>query len=414
MRGWQIRPLAELIENLDGKRVPVKEADRKSGPYPYYGASGIVDYVDGFLFDGLHLLVAEDGDNLRTRKLPVAFLADGRFWVNNHAHVVRGNAGADTRFLCYALQQADISAFLSGSTMPKLTQGNLLRIPILTPPLPEQRAIAATLGALDDKIELNRRMNATLETMARALFRDWFVDFGPTRARVAGYPPTLAPDLWSLFPDRLDDDGKPEGWEEKPLTEFFSIIGGGTPKTSTTEFWDGPIPWFSVTDTPPNGSVFVTDTEKTIAEAGLNGSSARLVPKGTTIISARGTVGNLAMTGRNMTFNQSCYGLRGTGAVGDCATYLIAQNMVSQLQAMAHGSVFSTITRQTFEALSLPMPDARVLAAFEDAVAPLFEKILANVIESRTFAQTRDLLLPRLMSGDLRVAEAERLADNTI
>lgn len=106
-----------------------------------------------------------------------------------------------------------------------------------------------------------------------------------------------------------------------------------------------------------------------------------------------------------MTFNQSCYGLAGMGSVGDYATYLIAQNMVSQLQAMAHGSVFSTITRQTFESLSLPMPSEAILRAFEDAVSPMFERILANVNESRTLARTRDLLLPRLMSGELRVAD---------
>ena len=294
----------------------------------------------------------------------------------------------------------------SGATRNALTKAMIEKFNIPAIPLSEQRAIAATLGALDDKIELNRRMNETLEALARALFRDWFVDFGPTRAKMAGTAPYLSPDLWSLFPDRLDDEGKPEGWEEKPLTEFFSIIGGGTPKTSNPDYWDGPIPWFSVTDTPSAGSVFVTDTEKTITEAGLNGSSARLVPKGTTIISARGTVGNLAITGRDMTFNQSCYGLSGAGAVGDCAIYLIAQNMVARLQSMAHGSVFSTITRKTFESLSLPMPRATILTAFEVEVSPLFDRILANVNESRTLAQTRDLLLPRLMSGELRVSEA--------
>ncbi|TBN38624.1 restriction endonuclease subunit S [Paracoccus subflavus] len=303
--------------------------------------------------------------------------------------------------------RAHIQDRLNTTVQATLNLRDLASLPIVMPPAPERETIAATLGALDDKIELNRKMNATLEAIARALFRDWFVDFGPTRAKMEGREPYFSPDLWSLFPDRLDAEGKPEGWEEKPLTEFFSIIGGGTPKTSITDFWDGPIPWFSVTDTPPNGSVFVTYTEKTISDAGLNGSSARLVPKGTTIISARGTVGNLAVASREMTFNQSCYGLRGAGSVGDYASYLIAQNMVSQLQAMAHGSVFSTITRQTFESLSLPMPSDRVLDAFEDAVSPMFDKILANVHESRTLAQTGDLLLPRLMSGELRVADLD-------
>lgn len=328
--------------------------------------------------------------------------------------LIRPSDKIDTRFLRLWLNSPvlhrHIMGFRDGTVAERLNMPTIRGLPVPHISLPEQRGIAATLGALDDKIELNRKVNATLEAIARALFRDWFVDFGPTRAKMEGREPYLSPDLWSLFPDRLDAEGKPEGWEEKPLTEFFSIIGGGTPKTSNTGFWGGPIPWFSVTDTPPNGSVFVTETEKTITEAGLNGSSARLVPKGTTIISARGTVGNLAVAGREMTFNQSCYGLRGTGSVGDYATYLFAQKMVSQLQAMAHGSVFSTITRQTFESVSLPMPSEGVLRAFEDAVSPMFDKILANVHESRTLAQTRDLLLPRLMSGELRVAEAERLA----
>ncbi|MFN4202657.1 MAG: restriction endonuclease subunit S [Tabrizicola sp.] len=329
--------------------------------------------------------------------------------------LIRPSDKIDTRFLRLWLNSPvlhrHIMGFRDGTVAERLNMPTIRGLPVPHISLPEQRAIAATLGALDDKIELNRKMNATLEAMARALFRDWFVDFGPTRAKAEGRPPTLSPDLWSLFPARLDAKGKPEGWEEKPLTEFFSIIGGGTPKTSNPDFWNGPIPWFSVSDTPPSGSVFVIDTEKTITDAGLNGSSARLVPKGTTIISARGTVGNLAVAGCDMTFNQSCYGLRGAGSVGPYSTYLIAQNMVSQLQAMAHGSVFSTITRQTFESLSLPMPTDRVLRAFEDAASPLFAKILANVLESRTLAALRDLLLPKLMSGEIRVQDAERLAE---
>src|SRR5207253_585154 len=136
--------------------------------------------------DGEYLLIAEDGENLRTLNTPVAFLAHGKFWVNNHAHIVRGNGEADTRFLMYALARADISGYLTGSTMPKLTQGNMNRIPLLAPPVNEQRAIAHILGTLDDKVELNRRMNETLEAMARVLFQSWFVDFDPVRAKAEG------------------------------------------------------------------------------------------------------------------------------------------------------------------------------------------------------------------------------------
>lgn len=374
-------------------------------PFRVFGSNGPIGWTENALAQGPGVILGRKG-----AYRGVHFSLDP-FFVIDTAYYVKPKSDLDMRWLYYAIIHHKLGEIDDGSPIPSTTRAAVYVRDVEVPPLPEQRAIAATLGALDDKIELNRKMNATLEAMARALFRDWFVDFGPTRAKMEDRDPYLSPDLWSLFPDRLDDEGKPEGWIEKPMTDFFSIIGGGTPKTSTADFWDGPIPWFSVTDTPPHGSVFVTDTEKTITKAGLNGSSARLVPKGTTIISARGTVGNLAVAGRDMTFNQSCYGLRGAGSVGDYATYLIAQNMVSQLRAMAHGSVFSTITRQTFEALCLAMPTDRVLQAFEDAASPLFAKVLANVLEARTLARTRDLLLPRLMSGELRLAEAERVVE---
>jgi type I restriction enzyme S subunit len=276
------------------------------------------------------------------------------------------------------------------------------------PPKPEQRAIAHILGTLDDKIELNRRRNQTLEAMARALFNDWFVEFGPVRAKMEGREPYLPAELWQLFPDYLDDEANPQRWEIQPLSELLTIIGGGTPKTSVEEYWNGDIPWFSVVDTPSASDVFVVATAKTITAQGLAGSSARLIPKGTTIISARGTVGNLAIAGQEMTFNQSCYGLRGAGGAGDYFVYLTAQHMVDQLKSMAHGSVFSTITRQTFEAIRRPVPPPGILTTFERLVAEWFDAILSNVEESRVLAQLRDTLLPRLISGELRIDEAEK------
>ncbi|WP_293653493.1 restriction endonuclease subunit S [Thiolapillus sp.] len=110
---YPLLPLESLVEIYDSKRVPVKKSDRKPGPYPYYGASGIVDYVDSYIFDGEFLLLAEDGENLRSQNLPIAFLAKGKFWANNHAHVLQGKYGNNTQFLCYALQVVDIRDYLA-------------------------------------------------------------------------------------------------------------------------------------------------------------------------------------------------------------------------------------------------------------------------------------------------------------
>ena len=326
------------------------------------------------------------------------------------------------RFLYYVLRDSKriqlAQSRVVQSVQANFSLGELSAVELPLPPQEEQRAIAHILGTLDDRIELNRRTNETLEAMARALFKAWFVDFEPVRAKMEGRwqrgqsLPGLPAHLYDLFPDRLVESelGEiPEGWEMQPLSKLLTIIGGGTPKTSIEDYWGGEIPWFSVVDTPPASNVFVVATEKNITAQGLAGSSARLIPKGTTIISARGTVGNLAIAGCDMTFNQSCYGLRGTGGGGDYFVYLTSQQMVDQLKSMAHGSVFSTITRQTFEAIQRPVPPPGVLTAFEGLVRGWFDAILSSVVESRTLAQLRDTLLPKLISGELRVQDAERV-----
>jgi type I restriction enzyme S subunit len=328
--------------------------------------------------------------------------------------VIRGKEGVSDNDFAYYLTKWEyvrsyaISQMTGTSGRQRVPVSALDQLIVPLPPLGEQQAIASILSALDDKIDLIRRMNETLEAMARTIFKDWFVDFGPTRAKMEGREAYLAPEIWALFPDRLDGEGRPEGWKHRPLSEFFSIIGGGTPKTSVHSYWGGEIPWFSVVDTPAKGGVFVLGTEKSITQLGLDESSARMVPAGVTIISARGTVGNLAIAGRDMTFNQSCYALHGSGEVGDFFVYLAAQHLVAQLQSMAHGSVFSTITRKTFEAVSIPKPGGEALRGFETVVMPLFSKIKANAEESRTLTQARDLLLPKLMSGEVQVNELEK------
>jgi type I restriction enzyme S subunit len=140
-RGLPMKPFGELVSNQDGRRKPVKASDRaeRQGEYPYYGASGIIDYVEKYLFDETALLIGEDGANLLARSTPIAFLAHGKYWVNNHAHVVTENGKADLNYLCTALNLRDLTDFVTGSAQPKLNQANMNRIPIPVPPLSLQK-----------------------------------------------------------------------------------------------------------------------------------------------------------------------------------------------------------------------------------------------------------------------------------
>jgi type I restriction enzyme S subunit len=282
---------------------------------------------------------------------------------------------------------------------------------IKLPPLSEQQAIVAVLGALDDKIESNRRTSRALERLARAIFRAWFVDFEPVKAKAAGACsfPGMPQQVFDVLPAYLVESKLgpvPEGWGAKSLSSVCTLISGGTPKRSEPSYWDGDVHWYSVRDVPSDGMVWVLDTKECITRKGLKNSAAQVVPKGCTIISARGTVGKLAMVGKPMAFNQSCYGLLPRDHSSFFYLYLLTKTLVSNLQQRTHGSVFETITRSTFDGLLVTTPQNDLISSFDAVVAPLFEKLLASLQESIKLTALRDYLLPKLLSGEVRVKEA--------
>lgn len=307
--------------------------------------------------------------------------------------------------------QSEIIARATGTSVDGLRQTEVLKMKIKLLPMEHQRQIGDTLYFLNTKIELNRRMNETLEGLARAIFQSWFVDFDPVRAQRDGLPPpALSPATAALFPDSFQESPLgpvPRGWEVCSLADKIELLGGGTPKTSEPAYWDGDIPWYSVRDAPSEADVWVMHTEKHITKDGVTNSAAQILREGTTIISARGTVGKLALIGTPMAMNQSCYGVRGISGYGDFFTYFALRQATADLQQRTHGTVFDTITRQTFETLDCTFPPANLTAAFDRTVAPLLAQIRANLYQSRTLATLRDTLLPKLLSGELRVAGLE-------
>jgi len=326
--------------------------------------------------------------------------------------IVRASQRLRPRYASYVINSTakhHIHSHTVGAVQQHFNVAAARKIRFCLPPVRQQDRIIDVLGAIEDKIELNRRMNETLESMARAIFKDWFIDFGPTRAKLNGHAAYLAPDIWARFPDRLDDEDKPEGWENATLASMIRISSGGTPKTSIGEYWEGDIPWFSVVDAPSDADIFVLDTQKHISEAGLHNSPASMLSEGATIITARGTVGKLAIVGTGMAMNQSCYAITGGGKLGSYGTYFLLKRAIGALQANTHGSVFDTITRQTFNAIAVVRAREDILATYESVAAPLMDRIKANGLENRTLAATRDLLLPKLMSGEVSIRDAEAM-----
>lgn len=328
---------------------------------------------------------------------------------SNDVLVFCAKKGFDSKFLYYVLSDDSFFDYVmssaKGTKMPRGDKTAIMKYPVPDFDIEIQRKIAGILGALDDKIEVLREQNKTLEQMAQAVFQSWFVDFDIVRAKAAGTPPEdickkyhITPDLCALFPSSFTSDNLPQGWEKIPFSETMDIISGGTPKTTEASFWNGEFPWYSVVDAP--ASVYVLDTEKHITELGLEKSPCSRLEKDTVIISARGTVGKLAMVGKPMAMNQSCYGLKFDFPYYG---YLMTKQMLIWLKQNVHGAVFDTITKDTFKTVQTVNVSRDLKEAFTNIVSSFFKKIYENSKQIRTLEQTRDTLLPQLLNGKIDV-----------
>ena len=301
------------------------------------------------------------------------------------------SSSIDKHFLYWIMRTYEYQRYIvghcSGSTVKHTSPTSIGSYSFNAPSIELQKAIASFLDNLDDKIELNRKINANLEAQAQALFKSWFVDFEPFKDQ-----PFVESELGMI----------PEGWKVGTFLDNVNVMPGGTPSTNKTEYWTGgTIPFFSPKDV--NG-VYCFKTEKNITELGLNNCSSHLYPKDTLFITARGTVGKLALAGLPMAMNQSNYALVAKEGISKFYLYLLAQTLVSVLLKKANGAVFSAITTRDFNEPTI-IPPTLDIKHFDNLVSPIFNKIYQTEQESRRLASLRDALLPRLMSGELKVNE---------
>lgn len=398
-------------------------------------------------------------------------------------------------YLSPVFQQEIKKRTIHGATVERISLRELPDFDIHIPEIKTQRKVINTLNAINNKISLNKKANQTLEQMAQALFKSWFVDFDPVFDNLLASVDFKLENLENRLPDELKQKAHrrlaalnslenaveykaslsalahelqaqlptkeatqsavqaaetpvkanfnanpniltqhanthchfpnefehneqlgwiPKGWEVLPLESLITLIGGGTPKTSIEEYWNGDIPWFSVVDAPQDSDVFVVDTEKHVTQLGVDKSSTKILRVGTTIISARGTVGKCAFVGTPMAMNQSCYGINGKNNISDEFIYYLTRHQVSDLQKRGHGSVFNTITRETFKSILLPFSGDKLTEEYGKAVTSLFDKILMNNHQNIELTKLRDTLLPKLISGELQIPDSANVSDNNI
>lgn len=295
----------------------------------------------------------------------------------------------DPKFIYYLLNyhrpQIRSLGLGNGAAQPIINKTTFSGVKVSVPATrDDEQRIATILSAYDDLIENNRRRIALLEEAARQLYKEWFVRF-----RFPGHEHVKI------------IDGVPEGWERIPASYVLHVFSGGTPKTTTPQFWDGNIGFFTPKDAVQGA--YVSVTEKTITEEGLAKCNSKLYPKDTLFITARGTVGKMNLAFVPMAMNQSCYALVSKSCLSQRLLYLTMDASLNQFRSQASGAVFDAIIVATFDRISVIYPDAKIAEAFDDVINPIFDQIGNLGKQTEQLARARDLLLPKLMSRAIAV-----------
>ena len=400
---WAEMPLGEVITLQRGFDLPSHK--RMPGKVPIVSSSGISNYHSEAGVKGPGVVTGRYGT------IGQVFLIKEDYWPLNTTLWVKDFHGNDPHFTSYLLRTVDFQSCSDKSSVPGVNRNDLHRIPVLLPPLAHQKAIAAVLGALDDKIELNRRMNATLEAMARALFQSWFVDFDPVRAKLDGREPVgLDPATAALFPDSFQDSevgNIPKGWEVAKLKDLTSKIGSGaTPRGGSEVYveegtalirsqnvYDYEFRW-------PGLARLTDKSAEELKNVEVMKNDVLLNITGDSILRTC-VVDPAALPAR---VNQHVAIIRTINGISAhyLHLYLAQESMKSFLIGMSAGATRHAITKGHLESIDVLKPSALVLKAFEQRTTPWFAQIDANRSQSRTLATLRDMLLPKLLSGELQ------------
>lgn len=373
-----------------------------------------VDAYDAWMRRG----IPRAGDVVLTTEAPlgeVAQLGNERVALAQRVVTLRGKAGVlDNTFLRYVLQtesmQSQLVARATGTTVLGIKQSELRKVEIRLPPLDLQRSSAALLANLDDRIALVREANSTLEAIAQALFKSWFVDFDPVRAKSQGLAPAGMDEATAaLFPDGFEaaEIGEtPRGWTVLPVGDAVECVGGATPDTKDERYWSpAEHAWTTPKDLSGLASPVLLRTERLISAQGLARIGSGLLPAGTLLLSSRAPIGYLAIAQLPLAINQGYIAVLPGGRLPPLYMLFWCRQNMELIKARANGSTFMEISKKAFRPIPALVPSEPVVSAFEHTASPLFARIVENERQAQTLAQLRDTLLPRLLSGQLRLAE---------
>ena len=358
------------------------------------------------------------GDVVLTREAPIGEVgmvteAEGVFLGQRLMQYRVNQARLDPRFLLYSflspsLQHQFGSHEGSGSVVSHIRVGDCFKFKLALPPLPVQAAIASLLGALDDRITLLRETNATLEAIAQALFKSWFVDFDPVRAKMQGRAPEGMDEATAaLFPDGLEESELglvPRGWRVLPIGDAVEAIGGATPDTKNPAYWEPAMHcWTTPKDLSGIAAPVLLDTERKLSDQGLAKIGSGALPVGTLLLSSRAPIGYLALAQVPLAINQGYIAMPPGGLLPPLYLLFWCRQNMEGIKGRANGSTFMEISKKAFRPIPALVPPPEAVQAFADVASALFNRLIESEKQAQTLATLRDTLLPRLISGALRL-----------
>lgn len=408
---WTIKTWGELATLEYGRALSGYRAG--SGKYRVFGTNGPIGWTERALYPGPSVIIGRKGAYRGVHFSPEPF------WAIDTAFYLKPKLSFNMKWAYYALLAQDINSLDSGSAIPSTSRSDFYALSVKVPPINEQRRIADVLGLLDARRETLVAENGTLESIAQAVFKSWFIDFDPVHAKAAGAQPEgMDAETAALFPSGFEDSelgSIPKGWAIDTIGNVIDTVSGTTPSTRNPEFWQPDEYWWATPkDLSGLSSPVLIKTERRISEAGLARISSGLLPKGTLLMSSRAPIGYLAIAQVPTAINQGFIGmLPGETLTPEYMLFWCRLNMETIVQH-ANGSTFLEISRSSFRRIQIVVPSAPLVSKFTEIAALLLQRIAENERYVRTLAELRDTLLPRLVSGKLRIPEAKELVEEAV
>lgn len=407
---WPLVTARDLVELNYGRAL--KAEKRSPGNVRVFGTNGQCGWHDTALARGPGLILGRKGQG----PLGVEW-CDTDFWVIDTAYYARPvRPDVNLKYLYHLVSYIGLNHLKDGTSNPSLSRDVFGSQLLPLPSLREQAAIVGILDMFDDRITLLRETNATLEAIAQALFKSWFVDFDPVRAKMEGRAPDGMDEATAaMFSDGFEESELglvPRGWSVMPIGDAVDATGGATPDTKSRAYWEpGVHCWTTPKDLSGIASPVLLETERKISQLGLAKIGSGLLPSGTLLMSSRAPIGYLALAQVPLAINQGYIAMPPNGKLPPLYMLFWCQQNMEAIKGRANGSTFMEISKKAFRPIPAVVPPSALIAAFMGVASALFDRLVEDEKQAQSLASLRDTLRPRLISGQLRLPEVEALAE---